>query len=298
MKILFFLILILVCINLIKSQECSDSSECPGDGGCMIGICLNGNCVQDDICGVTIGGDYFPCEDWECVPESSCHYSTCNPDPWGYPRCFTGLIDCPDVGSCEMGLCNVTTGECEVTWICDEQAESEEPCLPEDCISDDLCRPAYCNPDPTGEKCLVTEVACPEGDLCTRYLCNSTTGKCDPIDYCSTPTDTPTATPTVTPTATPTVTPTATPTATPTSTPTATPTVSPTVTPTVTPSVTPTHSPTHSPKPPPRPRAECIEKVDCPPHYCCFQISKYAYTCISKFFEENCFPDRFRLFYK
>ncbi|KAN0003579.1 hypothetical protein ACTFIZ_009726 [Dictyostelium cf. discoideum] len=47
---------------------------------------------------------------------------------------------------------------------------------------------------------------------------------------------------------------------------------------------------------PPRPMAVCNENIDCPPHYCCCQISKHSYTCISKYFENQCSPDRLKIF--
>ncbi|KAN0003578.1 hypothetical protein ACTFIZ_009725 [Dictyostelium cf. discoideum] len=47
---------------------------------------------------------------------------------------------------------------------------------------------------------------------------------------------------------------------------------------------------------PPRPMAVCNENIDCPPHYCCYQISKHSYTCISKYFEDQCSPDRLKIF--
>ncbi|KAM9981200.1 hypothetical protein ACTFIY_003499 [Dictyostelium cf. discoideum] len=47
---------------------------------------------------------------------------------------------------------------------------------------------------------------------------------------------------------------------------------------------------------PPRPIAVCNENIDCPPHYCCYQISRHSYTCISKYFEDQCSPDRLKIF--
>ncbi|EAL69553.1 hypothetical protein DDB_G0275605 [Dictyostelium discoideum AX4] len=47
---------------------------------------------------------------------------------------------------------------------------------------------------------------------------------------------------------------------------------------------------------PPRPMAVCYENIDCPPHYCCYQISRHSYTFISKYFEDQCSPDRLKIF--
>ncbi|KAN0035179.1 hypothetical protein ACTA71_004440 [Dictyostelium dimigraforme] len=232
--------------------------------------------------------------------------------------CVEADRDCDDGDICTLDFCTEGTG-CEHSYItgcrCDESY----------CNTTDLCFPKHC--DENLVHCITEPVECPPSEECPNAFCLD--GACFCGDITTTTsvitsevttttatsfptTSTTTGLTTLNPTTSLTISPTTT-TATTTSSPSTT-TSSTTFIPTTTTDLTTvshttelstiysstigtTSSTTTSGSTlPPRPIAECYENIDCPPNYCCFQISKYSYTCISKYFEDQCFPDRLKIF--
>ncbi|KAN0015365.1 hypothetical protein ACTFIU_008096 [Dictyostelium citrinum] len=231
--------------------------------------------------------------------------------------CVSADRDCDDGDACTLDFCTEGTG-CEHAYIigcrCDES----------NCNTTDLCFPKQC--DENSEHCIMSVVYCPETDDCPNPYCEEGICMCGDITTTTTSIITSEATTTSTTTTTTT-------TSLPTtaSETTATTTLNPTTSSTTStlsttsPSLT-TTSTTFIPTTTtdfttvshtteistiysstigtissttttlPRPIAVCNENIDCPPHYCCYQISKHSYTCISKYFEDQCFPDRLKIF--
>ncbi|KAN0039195.1 hypothetical protein ACTA71_001389 [Dictyostelium dimigraforme] len=320
-----FIFTLFISNFVVKSQVlCGPPNgdlDCYTDNPCIEGICnfMTGLCQFIIHCSTESSEQ--SCQESDCESIDPCVISYCNPDPSDSLKCIVEDKECPSIGSCEIGYCNETTGDCQLNWICPDPA-SENPCIPSDCYTDDLCFPGICNPDPNGEHCVITELVCPENDNCLQWHCNSTLG-CQSIDFCTEnpiPTPTPTPTPTQEPTDIPVI-----PTLTPTEEPTEEPTVEPSEepsdepsyesteeqskeiseepteeptdfpeTPSVTPTQSPTLEPTLTPNVTPNPNVKCYEYFDCPPGFNCLQISNFSYSCISKYFKDNCLTYRFK----
>lgn len=143
--------------ELTVEQECDDGKLCTeGD------ICLSGECQipHERTC-----SDGNVCTDDSCDPNSGCNHEYNTEDCEDGTPCTVG-------DACQEGLCVPGERVCECAWDseCDEKND------------DDLCNgvlqciDGYCVLDP------LSVVHCPADTTCRSYLCETSTGLCQPIN--------------------------------------------------------------------------------------------------------------------
>ena len=182
-----------ICINAAKA--CDDGNECTLDG-CNID---DGSCYYDDLlcasddnpcttdsCNPSVGCTYAPIN---CIPASLCQIGACNVDSG---ECEFGPAECDDSDPCTTDVCDPNTGACvfQKTDCDDGTICTVDVCDPdtgvcvyeeEDCGGSDACAEAYC--DPT-EGCLVTpQIDCSDDDPCTEDKCDTELG-CIAPNFC------------------------------------------------------------------------------------------------------------------
>lgn len=185
-----------VCVDgLCEDSACSEEVNCDIGDACLSGECdpLTGECVftrapNDTVCmegaGLCVDGecvDQQRCDGIECDDGNECTTGECDPttglcdsiavsdqrscDFGGLPgRCSDGectdamlcaAVQCSDDDECTADLCDPETGDCSnPTLSCDDQ----DPCTV------DSCSPA--------SGCSSTPINCSDGNICTRDVCS------------------------------------------------------------------------------------------------------------------------------
>jgi eight-cysteine-cluster-containing protein len=122
-----------VCVPV--EPECFEDSDCIDDAGNIMGRCINGQCVYDEI----YCDDATPCpEGMECV-------MVC-----GGPACDSGDPDCPPE-EC-YGYCVPVEPQCRVDTDCIDDAGNMGRCVDGHCVFEQI----YCHSDwecPPGYEC-------------------------------------------------------------------------------------------------------------------------------------------------
>jgi hypothetical protein len=188
-----------VCVDgLCEDSACSEEVSCESEKACLSGDCdpLTGECVlrrtpNDTACmagaGLCVDGecvDQERCAEVDCDDENECTMDECDPT--------TGLCDnaaVPDDLSCDFGGLpgRCTSGECADAMLCaaaqcnDDDECTADLCAPETgacsfptlaCDDEDPCTDDSCSP---ASGCSFTPIDCSDGIFCTSDVCSDGT---------------------------------------------------------------------------------------------------------------------------
>ncbi len=160
-----------------EAQSTNEGLACTDDGNaCTDNVCQAGACVA-------VNDNTNSCSDGNVCTNDACVGGVCQGTN----------VSCPADTDCQTFVCNLTTG------MCDAQSTNEGLGCTDDgnACTDNVCRAGVCaaenddtnvctdsNPCTTDAcvagACTGTSITCPADTDCQTFVCNATTGQCEP----------------------------------------------------------------------------------------------------------------------